>query len=97
MLFSRVCIHLFLERVVSLGKKQKQTNNPKQDFMNLTGSIPSELAAVKSLERLSMTGNFLSENIPSEMGNMPRLSWLNVGDNYLTGTYASCIYVDWFR
>jgi hypothetical protein len=93
--FEHICLSVCLSVCLSFGlslpdcmsacMNGKLVKLPK-DFNNLTGSIPSELAAVQTLERISMTGNFLFETIPSEMGNMPRLSWLNLGDNYLTGT-----------
>ena len=52
----------------------------------LTGSIPSELANLANLERLSFAGNRLTGPIPSELGNLANVEWLILSSNQLTGS-----------
>lgn len=53
---------------------------------NLTGSIPSEIGKLTSLERLSMFWNNLSGPIPSELGNLINLEDLSIFHNNLSGS-----------
>ena len=55
------------------------------DHNNLTGTIPSELSAAKSLTLLSFQGNGLTGTIPSELGSLPILETLWIPENSLTG------------
>ena len=55
----------------------------------LTGTIPSELSNLASLERLNLFNNELTGTIPSELGNLASLERLNLFDNQLTGTIPS--------
>ena len=55
----------------------------------LTGTIPSELSNLSSLERLNLFNNELTGTIPSELGNLASLQRLNLFNNQLTGTIPS--------
>ena len=52
----------------------------------LTGSIPSELGRLSSLERLLLGSNQLTGSIPPELGNLANLNELSLGFNQLTGS-----------
>jgi uncharacterized delta-60 repeat protein/gliding motility-associated-like protein len=54
-------------------------------FNGFTGSIPSELGNLPSLNFLSLAGNNLTGTIPSELGNLTALDLLDLSDNQLTG------------
>ena len=51
----------------------------------LTGAIPPELGALRSLSRLWLAGNQLSGEIPPELGALRNLDWLELSGNRLTG------------
>ena len=55
----------------------------------LTGTIPSELSNLSSLERLNLFNNQLTGTIPSELGNLASIERLNLFNNQLTGTIPS--------
>ena len=52
---------------------------------NLTGTIPSEIGDLSTLEELYLDNNELTGDIPSELGNLPELSALRLAGNRLTG------------
>ena len=52
----------------------------------LTGTIPSELSNLASLERLWLSENQLTGAIPAELSNLASLEWLSLSFNQLTGT-----------
>ena len=51
----------------------------------LTGTIPSELGSLSSLQNLWLSGNQLTGEIPAELGNLSNLQELKLSDNQLTG------------
>ncbi|KAJ6766686.1 RECEPTOR PROTEIN KINASE TMK1 [Salix purpurea] len=53
--------------------------------MGLTGSISSDFASLKSLERLILANNNLTGLIPQEITTLPRLKALDVSNNQLYG------------
>ena len=55
----------------------------------LSGSIPSELGDLTSLEELNLNRNQLSGSIPSELGDLTSLRWLDLRFNDLSGTIPS--------
>ncbi len=55
----------------------------------LTGSIPSELGSLDSLQVLSLSANQLSGSIPSKLGNLTSLRELYLTNNQLTGSIPS--------
>ena len=55
----------------------------------LTGTIPSELGSLSSLQWLWLRGNRLTGEIPAELGSLSNLEWLDLRDNQLTGTIPS--------
>ena len=52
----------------------------------LTGSIPSELGSLASLQYLTFHINELTGSIPSELGSLTSLQWLYLHNNQLTGS-----------
>ncbi len=52
---------------------------------SLTGSIPTELGSLASLEELSLSHNDLSGPIPPELGNLSSLAGLFLHNNRLSG------------
>ena len=52
----------------------------------LTGSIPTDLGNLDSLERLVLSNNQLTGAIPTQLGNLARLETLYLDNNQLTGT-----------
>ncbi len=55
----------------------------------LSGSIPSELGDLDSLERLYLSDNELSGAIPAELANLENLLSLNLNNNELSGPIPS--------
>lgn len=53
--------------------------------MNLTGTVSSEFAALKSLQRLVLADNNLTGSIPEELSTLPALKELDVSNNQLYG------------
>jgi len=53
---------------------------------NLTGTIPSELGGLSSLQHLNLINNSLTGTIPSELGGLSSLTKLRLHNNDLTGT-----------
>ncbi|KDO39606.1 hypothetical protein CISIN_1g046655mg, partial [Citrus sinensis] len=51
----------------------------------LSGSIPSEIAAVSMLQTLELPSSSLTGIIPLEMGRLRNLVHLDLSDNYLSG------------
>ncbi|KAF6150138.1 hypothetical protein GIB67_023093 [Kingdonia uniflora] len=56
------------------------------DGNKLTGSIPTTLGHVKSLEVLRLDRNSLKGPVPSNLHNLTRLNELHLANNQLTGT-----------
>jgi hypothetical protein len=50
-----------------------------------TGSLPSQLCTLHSLERLSIGGALLDGTIPSDIGSMFSLLSLDLAGNFLHG------------
>ena len=55
----------------------------------LTGTIPSDLEGMRSLETLWLNNNLLTGTIPTELGLMTNLKNLYLSNNFLTGTMPS--------
>eukprot|EP00526_Cylindrotheca_closterium_P027771 CAMPEP_0113653786 /NCGR_PEP_ID=MMETSP0017_2-20120614/28781_1 /TAXON_ID=2856 /ORGANISM="Cylindrotheca closterium" /LENGTH=89 /DNA_ID=CAMNT_0000566835 /DNA_START=27 /DNA_END=299 /DNA_ORIENTATION=- /assembly_acc=CAM_ASM_000147 len=55
-------------------------------FALLSGTIPSEIGNLWSLQALHLSNNRLSGPIPSEMGNLRQLQRLYLDGNRLTST-----------
>jgi hypothetical protein len=56
------------------------------DGLGLTGSLPTSLSLLKSLEVLSIQSNFLAGNIPQSLLNMSSLQTLQLTSNLFSGT-----------
>ena len=59
-----------------------------KDNLNLTGTIPPELAVLTSLQDISLERNALEGPVPNSFGHtLPNLLFLSLGKNtYLSGT-----------
>ena len=55
---------------------------------NLTGTIPSELGNLTSLNHFDFSNNSLSGSLPSELGNLTNLESFNLSYNDLSGCYS---------
>jgi hypothetical protein len=53
---------------------------------SITGSVPSEMANMRSLQILSLIANYLTGNVPREFASMSNLQVLELDNNYLEGT-----------
>ncbi|KAK9209708.1 hypothetical protein WN944_002076 [Citrus x changshan-huyou] len=60
--------------------------------LNLTGTIPSELGDLSSLQTLDLSFNWFSGEIPEALGNLAELEELWLKNNFLTGTIPSSIF-----
>ena len=58
---------------------------------NITGTIPSSLANISSLQRLSSTDNNINGNIPHEFAGFPMLQILYADGNKLAGRFPRAI------
>ena len=54
-------------------------------FLELTGTIPSELGSLANLQELALLGNQLTGAIPPELGSLANLRGLHLWRNQLTG------------
>jgi Leucine-rich repeat (LRR) protein len=54
--------------------------------MNINGTIPSELSALKSLQKISMVGDMLQGTLPPSLGNLSLLGYFDVSGNFLSGS-----------
>lgn len=63
------------------------------DNWALSGSIPSEIWKLKSLEKLDLGYNNLTGNIPAGISQLPNLTHFDVSNNQLTGSLP----YDFFR
>jgi hypothetical protein len=52
---------------------------------DLSGSIPTELGLLKSVQSLVLSGNQLTGLIPTELGQLTSLGKLSLSKNFLTG------------
>jgi len=75
--------------VSELGLLGPTLGNLQLDGNDITGSIPSEIGLLSSLERLYMHYGALTGTIPTEMGAMESLTHLIFDFNDLTGTIPS--------
>ena len=57
----------------------------------LTGTIPTQIGNLTSLERLYLYGNELTGSIPTEIGKLTSLLLLRLENNYLRGEIPSSI------
>jgi hypothetical protein len=62
-----------------------------EEFLQLTGEIPSVIGNLTNLTSLYLGGNNLTGEIPSEIGNLTNLTYLNLSANHLTGEIPSSI------
>jgi Leucine-rich repeat (LRR) protein len=57
----------------------------------VSGTLPSELAALKNLEDLYLWGNELTGEIPAWLGDIPSMEALLLGDNGFTGPFPASL------
>ena len=55
----------------------------------LTGMLPSFISKIKSLENLDFSSNSLQDTIPNAWGNLKNVTFLDLHNNYMTGTNLS--------
>ncbi|KAL9416808.1 hypothetical protein AB3S75_039906 [Citrus x aurantiifolia] len=60
--------------------------------LGLTGTIPSYLGNLSSLQTLVLSHNWFSGEIPEELGNLAELEVLVLNNNLLTGTIPDSIF-----
>ncbi|KAL6873960.1 hypothetical protein ACP4OV_014042 [Aristida adscensionis] len=58
---------------------------------NISGTIPSSIQNLASLEELDLRDNLLTGPIPESIGNLKRLTHLYLGNNYFSGQIPSSI------
>ena len=58
---------------------------------NLSGTIPSTLDNLSSLNTLELINNQLSGTIPASLGSMPNLEYLELNGNQLTGSIPTSL------
>lgn len=56
------------------------------DFHNLTGTIPSEIAALSSLEEISIWDSNLHGTLPPSLGDLPNLILIQLGFSQVSGS-----------
>ena len=71
---------------VWLGGTPSRVTELNLSSSSLSGSIPTSLGKLSTLERLSLNGNNLSGTIPSSLGNLRNLRILSLYENKLSGT-----------
>lgn len=55
----------------------------------MTGTIPSELGEIRTLEQIDLNFNLLEGSIPEELYNLSNLRQMDLNDNELTGTIST--------
>ena len=70
---------------ISVGGTPLRVTDISLAERGLTGTIPSELGDLSSLEWLSLLGNQLSGYIPPELGDLSYLTGLHLSGNQLSG------------
>ena len=83
-------LHMMPDRPVALALQQPETD-PCYPIRivagaGVTGSIPTELGALRRLKVLDLSQNSLTGSIPAELGNIESLEVLDLGYNSLTGS-----------
>ncbi|TVU23611.1 hypothetical protein EJB05_25986, partial [Eragrostis curvula] len=61
------------------------------EFNHLSGTIPSSIANITSLQWFGCGGNKIDGIIPDEFAKLPELEFLNVADNRLAGRFPQAI------
>lgn len=56
-----------------------------------TGTIPSTLTSIRTLENFYLNDNALTGSIPEGIENLEKLEWLGLYNNLLTGTIPPTI------
>lgn len=59
---------------------------------NVIGTLPPELSALRSLQRIDVSGNCMYGAVPSQMFKLLNLTEIDLGWNYLSGVFPSEIY-----
>lgn len=60
------------------------------DWNRISGTIPSSIAQVTTLEHLLLNRNWLEGTVPSEVSNLPNLKTIMVDNNRLVGELMAC-------
>src|SRR6266498_5007942 len=69
--------------------KNKRVTQIVLPMNNLTGSLPSSLSDLISLNHLELQKNQLIGSIPSSLGNLTNLGFIELADNQLSGGIPS--------
>lgn len=72
----------FPDAILDIGEKLKIL---KIDYNHFSGTIPSNIDALSSLEEFWCYANDFTSTIPSEIGNLSNLKTLVMGENMLSG------------
>src|SRR6266498_4125914 len=71
--------------------KNKRVTQIVLPMNNLTGSLPSSLSDLISLNHLELQKNQLIGSIPSSLGNLTNLGFIELADNQLSGGIPSSL------
>ena len=58
----------------------------KWEHNSLSGSIPSQMGNISSLEWLILDNNKFTGSIPNELKNLESIAWIHLNANFLTGS-----------
>ncbi|KAM4082501.1 hypothetical protein ACJW30_11G179300 [Castanea mollissima] len=72
-------------------KLDRLTNLIVADWKGISGEIPKCLTSLSSLRILDLIGNKLTGEIPADIGNLKRVTVLNVADNSISGQIPASI------
>ncbi|KAE8725240.1 Serine-threonine protein kinase [Hibiscus syriacus] len=76
---------------VTCGSRHHRVIALNLSSMDLTGTIPSQLANLSFLGWLDIHNNSFHGSLPTELTNLHRLKYLNFGNNSFTGVFPSTL------
>jgi Leucine-rich repeat (LRR) protein len=74
-----------MKQILTLSTLHLYTVVLELSYNALTGTLPSELATLPQVQRISLSANKIEGRIPTDWGNLETLKRLDLGSNSLTG------------